>query len=292
MPTATCHPCCPRRVATPRPLRWLMILAFGLLGTTTATVSASGEKIDYRFSGPTLRAQPRTAEAAPVLYQKTTLQKTTPRLAAQWRTNLPGQSGVQPVGNGPELLAVPKEATKAKKKKTRKKRPFKKKNSKQKKKPRSQPHVCYRAPSLSSLSTQIGLPSGKLPTDAAAKCAVENPPTSDLRLAGAWTTTEQHWSATCLHHRPLYFEEINAERHGYTPSYLLQPLISAGHFFVTIPALPYKMAVDHPRDCVYTLGHYRPGSGCTPWRGNRLPLRLKGVAAETAFIAGMILLLP
>jgi len=212
-----------------------MVLAVGLLWSTTATVSVSGD------DGSSVSGD-----------------------------------------DGSEVLVVPRPSVD---------RGEKKEAVKQKKKPRSQPHKCYRALSLSDLSTSIALPSGKLPTDAAAKCAAETPPTSDLRLAGAWAVTEQHWSATCLCHRPLYFEEINAERYGYTPSYFLQPLISAGHFFATIPALPYKMAIDHPQDCSYTLGHYRPGS-CAPWRGNRLPLRLKGVAVEAAFIAALILLLP
>ncbi|MEM8945534.1 MAG: hypothetical protein AAGD11_10140 [Planctomycetota bacterium] len=150
---------------------------------------------------------------------------------------------------------------------------------------------CYRAPALTELSTSIALPDGELPTDVATLCAGETSPTGDARLYGGWACVDYHWSATCMHHRPLYFEEINAERYGYTISYALQPVISAARFFATIPALPYKMAVDGPRDCVYTLGYYRPGS-CVPRRCNRPPFSLRGSAVETGVIAGLILLIP
>lgn len=150
---------------------------------------------------------------------------------------------------------------------------------------------CYQAPPLSASSTSIALPTGALPKNVAAECALENSPTGDLRLVGGWRNTEFHWSATCMHHQPLYFEEINVERYGYTVSYCLQPLISAGRFFATIPALPYKMMIDRPCDCVYTLGHYRPGS-CAPRRASHLPLKLGATAVECGWIAGLILLVP
>jgi hypothetical protein len=94
-----------------------------------------------------------------------------------------------------------------------------------------------------------------------------------------------------MRHRPLYFEETNAERYGYTPSYTLQPLLSAAHFFATLPALPYLMMLERPHDCLYTLGHYRPGS-CAPRRCRRWPLKLSASAVQTSFVVGLILLLP
>lgn len=150
---------------------------------------------------------------------------------------------------------------------------------------------CYRAPPLTNLTTSIALPGGELPANAAALCAEQNPPTSDPRLCGGWNGTNYHWSATCMHHRPLYFEEINAERYGYTVSYALQPVISAARFFAAIPALPYKMVVERPRECIHTLGHYRPGS-CAPRRCNRPGWSLGASAVETGAIAGLILLIP
>jgi hypothetical protein len=153
------------------------------------------------------------------------------------------------------------------------------------------PIDCYQAPPLSVLTAGIDLPSGKLPTNVAARCSERISPTGDPRLMGGWGGTEHHWSATCMRHRPLYFEEINAERYGYTASYCLQPVISAARFFGTIPALPYKMVVQRPRDCIYTLGHYRPGN-CAPRRWHRLPWKLTAGVVEIGFIAGMILIIP
>lgn len=158
-------------------------------------------------------------------------------------------------------------------------------------KPQSKSRDCYQAPALTSLSASIALPGGKMPINAAAECAQENPPAGDIRLLGGWGNSEQHWSATCSKHHPLYFEEINAERYGYTPSSTFQPIISAAHFFSTIPTLPYKMAVEHPRECIYTLGHYRPGS-CVPRCHNRMPKQIKASAVQAGFVAGLILLVP
>jgi len=124
---------------------------------------------------------------------------------------------------------------------------------------------CFIAAPTSSLTTNVSLPAGLLPNNVAAQCATTTVPTGDARLYGNWASTSHHWAATCQMHQPLYFEEVGAERYGHTSADCLQPLISAGRFFLTIPALPYKMAVDCPHDCTYTLGHYRPGS-CAPWR--------------------------
>ena len=151
--------------------------------------------------------------------------------------------------------------------------------------------ACFVAAPMSTLTVDVSLPTGRLPQNVAADCAATTIPKGDSRLQSNWATTQHHWSATCQAHQPLYFEEINAERYGYTPSYSLQPLISAGHFFLTIPILPYKLAVDCPRECSYTLGHYRPGS-CVPRRHNRLPRQGSAALVQTAAIAGLILLIP
>jgi len=151
--------------------------------------------------------------------------------------------------------------------------------------------ACYVAPPLSTLTVDVALPAGTLPENIAAKCAATTPPVLDRRLADAWATTDYHWSAAGMCHRPLYFEEINAERYGYTPSYVFQPVLSAVRFFFTIPALPYKMMIERPRRCSYTLGHYRPGS-CAPRRWHRLPLRISVGVAEAAVVVGLVFLIP
>jgi len=68
------------------------------------------------------------------------------------------------------------------------------------------------------------------------------------------------WKASALSTRAAYFEHVELERYGQTivcPA--LQPIASGARFFATIPLLPYKMLVTPPHECVYTLGHHRPG---------------------------------
>ncbi len=311
MPTATNPPRCPHRVATTRPLYWLALALASLLGSTTATVSLHGQEVhgqemsllDYRFVIPAGHMQPWPDDEPDILITlPAPLPVPTTRIAAKWRTDLrPKQNVKTPSDESKQLVPaleeaeskvevlvipnsvphrVPKRAATEKRAKMQAALPTS-----------SASRDCYQAPPLSALSVNIAFPVGKLPTNAALQCAIENEPTSDARLVDAWATTEHHWSATCSRHRPLYFEEINAERYGYTVSYALQPVISAAHFFGTIPALPYKMAVDRPRDCIYTLGHYRPGS-CVPRRTNHLPWQPTASVVEVGFIAGMILLIP
>lgn len=313
MSTATNPPRCPHRVAITRPNRWLTVLLAGLLGSSTATVSLHGQEmslLDYRFVVPAGHMQPwPDVEPDISIAPRPPTPDKTMRIAAKWRTNLgPKREEKSSIEESKlpdpvivvkdaknkievhkvEVLVVPQNVPHDISKKV----VTEKQAKVQAASPTSStPGDCYQAPPLSALSVSIVLPTGKLPTNAAAHCASQTTPTGDARLAGAWAGSEHHWSATCSHHRPLYFEEINAERYGYTVSYALQPLISGAHFFATIPALPYKMAVDHPRDCIYTLGHYRPGS-CVPRRANRLPLQLSAGAIEVGFIAGMILLIP
>ncbi len=150
---------------------------------------------------------------------------------------------------------------------------------------------CFVAPPMSMVEANIALPPGDLPSDRARFCSADTPYVWDSRLEFGWAQFDFHWSATCLCHKPLYFEEINAERYGYTVSRVFQPFISGGKFFFTIPALPYLMTVDRPCDCIYTLGQYRPGD-CVPRRWNRVPLRAGAAIVEVGTIAGLILLIP
>lgn len=108
-----------------------------------------------------------------------------------------------------------------------------------------------------------------------------------------WPLICYQWEAPALCHRPLYFEEVNLERYGYGPRYLrvAQPLISAGQFFATVPALPYRIFAEHGRECVYTLGHYRPGS-LVPYDVMLPPASLTGTGVESALITGLILVIP
>ncbi len=106
-----------------------------------------------------------------------------------------------------------------------------------------------------------------------------------------WLQYSYYWAATGFYHQPLYFEEVNLERYGHTSCHCLQPVLSGAHFFATIPILPYKMALDHPNECVYTLGHYRPGS-CAPWQRHPCRVTPDALFVEGASVAGLILLIP
>jgi hypothetical protein len=143
---------------------------------------------------------------------------------------------------------------------------------------------------LTGLGINIAQPAGQMPTDFATPCwdQINAGPSGACRC---WPVTCYQWDATCLCYRPLYFEEINAERYGYVCGGCLQPAVSAAHFFATVPALPYCMAADCPGECVYTLGHYRPGS-CPPWRCHYPPCDPIAAASAGGIYTGLIFAIP
>jgi hypothetical protein len=164
------------------------------------------------------------------------------------------------------------------------------------------PDPCSFAPHkpLSQLGINIAAPEGKLPSDLAGSCweqiNAQSDPCCDRRC---WPILLYEWDATSLCYNPLYFEEINLERYGYGCGCCcccglgncVQPFVSGAHFFGTLPILPYCMAHECPGDCVYTLGHYRPGS-CPPWQCYRPPIDPVAGAAEAGFWIGMCAAFP
>ena len=114
---------------------------------------------------------------------------------------------------------------------------------------------------------------------------------SDSRLFSGWGENAFEWSATKLCHGPLYFEQVNLERHGYQCHPLVQPFVSGAHFFLTVPTLPYQMTIHPPRECIYTLGYYRPGSR-VPWRRHYLPWDARAAAVEAGVAVGLVFLIP
>lgn len=130
--------------------------------------------------------------------------------------------------------------------------------------PRSQP---YQKP-IGVLGVNISLPRGAIPKSESQEI-VSNVPFAG-NMPRPWPSLVYHWEAAATWHQPLYFEEVNAERYGYQCNWVAQPFVSTAHFFGTLPALPYLMTVNCPRECVYTLGNYRPGS-CPPWRRHCIP---------------------
>ncbi|MGA2256076.1 MAG: hypothetical protein ABSG53_15625 [Thermoguttaceae bacterium] len=101
------------------------------------------------------------------------------------------------------------------------------------------------------------------------------------------------WDAPATCNNPLYFEDANLERHGYSLRYfrMFQPVVSGAEFFATIPTLPYQLTATPPCECVYTLGQYRPGS-CVPYQINYPPWSAAGGLAEAGTAVGLVFLIP
>lgn len=142
---------------------------------------------------------------------------------------------------------------------------------------------------ISSLGTNIAPQDGRMPTDYALE-AMPNKPVAapDQEAEGAWTGV--HWEAPATCHRPLYFENPSLERHGYSLG-LVQPFASAAHFVGNAAILPYRLAAEPTCDCVYTLGHERPGTP-TPLRYYRPRFSIAGGVAQAGTVTGLIFLLP
>lgn len=91
-------------------------------------------------------------------------------------------------------------------------------------------------------------------------------------------------------YRPLYFEEKNLERYGrhWGP---VQPIVSGARFFTTVPALPYLMAVNHPRTC-YSWQQPYPAGFHAPRVPERPPISIAGATVESSVLIGLIFLIP
>lgn len=99
------------------------------------------------------------------------------------------------------------------------------------------------------------------------------------------------WKASALCHKPLYFQQPKLERYGHTFGPVLTPIISVGHFFVSVPFLPYNMGMEPPWECVYALGWYRPGS-CAPYTLGPVPLSVRGAITQGVVTTGLWFLFP
>jgi hypothetical protein len=144
---------------------------------------------------------------------------------------------------------------------------------------------------ISTMSTRIAPQAGELPKNyAAARFAREGQQSHHMGYSRATIATEISWEAPAVCHQPLYFEDINLERYGYKIP-LIQPAISAAHFFGRVPLLPYMIVSEGHRKCQYTLGHYRPGD-YAPYSLYAPRLRFDATAAEMAIAAGLIFAIP
>jgi len=106
-----------------------------------------------------------------------------------------------------------------------------------------------------------------------------------------WPEITYTWKASALCHKPLYFEQVQLERYGHSWPRCAQPLVSGAHFFSSIAILPYKMGIETPTECIYALGHYRPGS-CAPYYIEALPFTWRAAAFQTGVITGIHFAIP
>jgi hypothetical protein len=135
---------------------------------------------------------------------------------------------------------------------------------------------------ISQLTTNITPSPGELPRDC--------PWGGDNFQSRAWSQVTFAWTASGLCNHPLYFEEVQVERYGHTLGPWMQPFASGAHFFLTLPILPYKMGLELPNECMYSLGYYRPGD-CAPYLIDPLPLSIRaGVFEAGAWVGGAALI--
>ena len=106
-----------------------------------------------------------------------------------------------------------------------------------------------------------------------------------------WCETTYMWKASALCHKPLYFEDEALERYGHSWGPCLDPFVSGAHFFCKLPVLPYCMGVTPPNECMYALGHYRPGN-CAPYMCDPIPLSCRGALFEAGAVVGAAAVLP
>jgi len=143
-----------------------------------------------------------------------------------------------------------------------------------------------RADTLDSINLDIHV-TGVAGNDYPCECRLEGEKFQERQFA----STTMTWKAAGYCHKPLYFEQWNFERYGHSFHPVADPFISAAHFFASVPALPYKMGVELPWECIYPLGYYRPGD-CAPWTIPAPPISARGAAVEAAAATGIVFILP
>jgi hypothetical protein len=88
------------------------------------------------------------------------------------------------------------------------------------------------------------------------ECTIDGDPYSGRHFSQSCV----RWTASAVSTKGAYFEDVQLERYGHSRFPRLQPVISGARFFATIPALPIKMGITPPSECIYTLGHFRSGN--------------------------------
>ena len=136
---------------------------------------------------------------------------------------------------------------------------------------------------ISQISNDIAAPEGEFPNE----CTLGDEPFAGRNFQPICYS----WAAPGLAINPLYFEEPALERYGHSFCPIIQPVISAGHFVLTVPVLPWLMAIDPPNECQYVLGYYRPGE-CAPYVLDPIPFSVRAAVVEGGVATALIFLIP
>lgn len=132
------------------------------------------------------------------------------------------------------------------------------------------------------------LPTGSAGEDYPYECGIDD---GTPFVERSWPQVCYMWKASALCHKPLYFENVQLERYGHSWGPFVQPLVSGAHFFTRIPVLPYCMGLKAPNECVYTLGHYRPGN-CAPYLIEAIPFTKRAAMMQSAAVTGAVFVFP
>lgn len=129
-----------------------------------------------------------------------------------------------------------------------------------------------------------------VPEDYAARLLADEPRIEYLSEPSRYAFVQNQIPASDFAYQPLYFEELNLERHGkHRP--LIQPLISGARFVGTVPLLPYKLTRQPPRSHVRTTDPY-PSGLPAPWVRERGSFSRTGLRNELLAIAIAVLVIP
>ena len=144
---------------------------------------------------------------------------------------------------------------------------------------------------LADISLNITV-TGKPGEDFPISCDIETDkiPLNQYRI-GSQEPLNFTWTASGVCHKPLYFEEVQAERYGHTLGYFNQPFLSTAHFFCNTAVLPYKMGMRLPQECVYPLGRYRSG-GYAPQYIPAVPISIRGGLLQAGGVLAAVFVLP
>lgn len=108
----------------------------------------------------------------------------------------------------------------------------------------------------------------------------------------SWPTQTPEAAAYRFASGPLWYEDANLERCGYSHGPVLQPVVSGTHFLVTTALLPYHFAAAPPCETTPTKDFCPPGCRYG-YCDNYLPdPDLGGGAVQALAITGLIFLIP